>query len=599
MLVQFLQRNATRNDAPPQLRKWLENTREKIYAELSQLSDEKKCIVQGNELDKRIFLPVFFVERIEKYYFTIEETSDKPFLSEINLNTKIPPEYVREISAETGIIDYLSEPQKTQLPVLKFIFPDNFGHALVLSSHVPHRILETALSKLKRSMQKNMTVDFYKQKLLSHFPGQETHIKEFIKNISMYHSKCIEEIETANDITFSSWLFLCPLIKTQIKDMVIRNRVVYPENIALYQSVTLLLGFNNYYKIRAINKREKDMAFAAIEEKMTEVPYLFTFDDILKFTTTGGIFILHRYTEEDLRNWIKQKTMPDNNKLPAILKFKGTNNEEYFVRKDRVLAFCSYILKDLQPTIKKDIASRWTKILKHYYKEKSMENDADFEKLLQKLVRLYAPVVFTILRDKRTVLLQNELIAESFDSSKIERFFDEKGIMPFIKLFGLQRENLMLYSKLSLPFWYSIPVIVSIVSFFKYKIRRASIYYKENGASADADLKPSLKSSAEKLAKEIVPDNFTIDEYLNNLINRWNQILAKPAREKLTSDVNTTIKDYLRNAIKTFGYHALNASMLDELADRIIRANTALSRINSKNALHIYIKTYITKSLLD
>jgi hypothetical protein len=600
VLAQFLQRNAIRADAPPQLRKWQENTREKIYMELSRLSDEGKCIVQGETANQRIFLPGFFVEKIEKFYFMIDETNDRPFLSEKNLNTKIPPEYIREISVETGMMDYLSRPQDTQLPVLKFVFPDNFGEALLLAGHVPYRALEAALSRLKRSMQKNRTLDFYKQKLFMRFPGQEIHVKEFIKNIAMYHSKSIEEIETANDFTFSSWLFLCPLIKTQIKDMIERSNEIYPETIALYQAVTLLLGFNNHFKLLAINKRDKNMAFAAIEEKMTAAPYMFTFDDIFKFTAAGGMVILQRYTEKDLQEWMKQKMIPVNDKLPDILKFTDTNKKEYFVRRDRLLTLCSYILKDLQPKIKNDVTDHWTKLLKSYYKDKSMENDEAFEGLLQRLVRLYSPIVLIILRDKRTVLLQYETITESVDSSKVDKFFEGNDMIPFRKLFGFRRDSLLLYSKLSLPFWYSIPVIVSLGRFFKHKIKNESVYYKEAGkAAAENDLRPSLKSSAEKLAKEIVPDNTTIDEYMTSLIDRWNQLLNKPAQEKLTRDVNATVKDYMRNAVRTFGSQALSSSMLDELAERIISANPALSRISNKNALRIYIKVYITRTLLN
>jgi hypothetical protein len=341
------------------------------------------------------------------------------------------------------------------------------------------------------------------------------------------------------------------------------------------------------------------MAFAAVDEKMMEAPYIFTFDEILKFTAAGGMVILQRYTEEDLREWMKQKMIPVNDKFSDILKFTGTDKKEYFVRSDRLLTLCSYILKDLQPKIKNDVTDHWTKILKSYYKDKSMENDEAFEGFLQRLVRLYSPIILIILRDKRTALLQYEAIAESINPSKIDKFFDGNEMIPFRKLFGLRRDSLLLYSKLSLPFWYSIPVIVSLGRFFKHKIKNESVYYKETGKAAENDLRPSLRSSAEKLAKEIVPDNTTIDEYMTSLIDRWNQLLNKPAQEKFTRDVNTTIKDYMRNAIKTFGSQALNSSMLDELAERMISANPALSQISNKNALRIYIKVYMTKVLLN
>jgi hypothetical protein len=597
-LVNFLQRNAHRPGVPPQLKYWAENTQEKIYAELASLSEGQKCILQDDGQNQRIFLPAFFVEKLELMYFNIDKTSDKAFPCEKDLSTSIPAEYVREISVESGIINYLAAPQKTVFPILKLVFQERFGSILTLSTHLPRRIMEIAISKIKLSMQSTRSMDFYRQKLLTHFPGQEVYAKSFFENFTRHQQTCIDDIEKSNDFTFSAWLFLCPLIKTQVTDAIERNGEVSSENIGLYQSVSLLLIFNNYYKVIAINKLDKEKAFASINEKMGLPPYLFNFNEIFNLTGTGGMQILNHYTEDDLMEWLKQKMTMRDDKLPAILKFCGVDGKDNFIRKDKVFALCLYLLKDLQLKTKDEITNRWVKLLRDYLKEKAMENDGHFEDLVIRSARLYVPLLLILLNDKKTVLLQQEILEESPDPSKVEKFFLNGKPIPLRKLLRLKREDLLHEAKLILPFWYSIPFIITLGRILKHGIGKTGVYFKEEKKSVSG-YTSTLKNSAEKMSKELVPDDQKLDEYMNSILDRWNQILNRQAREKLTRDVNSTIKDYMRNAIKNFGHRALSASMLEELADRIIMSNQALSKINNRNSLRLYIKLFITKILLN
>jgi hypothetical protein len=598
-LVNLLQKNALRTGAPFQMKYWRENTQEKVDAELARMAAEQKCVIQGSAKNQRIFLPNFFVEKLEALYFNIDKTSDRAFPCEKDFSVVIPAEYTRGIFVDNSMINYLTEPQTSVLPILKLRFPENFGCIFALSIHVPHRILEIALSKIKISMQRSRSMDFYKQKLITHFPGQEIYVKSFFENFTMHQQVCLEDIKKSNDFTFSAWLFLCPLIKTQVTDAVGRSGEISPENMGLYQSASIILVFNNYYKVIAINKRDKEKAFSLIHEKMGMPPYLFTFSEIFQFTGIGGLQILYHFTENDLLEWLKQKMMVHENNLPDMLKFPGVDGKDNFVRKDRVLTLCSYLLKDLQPKIKDEIINRWVKLLRGYFKEMAMESNLYFDTLVTKSARLYSPILLNLLHDKKTVLLQDEAIEASFDPSKVEKFFVNGNMIPLRKLLRLKREDILRTCKLILPFWYSIPGIIMLGRIIKHGFNAENAYFKEPENQAASAYTTTLKNSAEKLSKELVPDNTELNDYINTILDRWNQILNNSAREKLTQDTNITIKDYTRNALKNFGPRAFSSMMLEELADRIVMSNQALSKIKNRNSLRLYIKLFITKVLLN
>ncbi|MDR0382815.1 MAG: hypothetical protein LBH50_02390 [Spirochaetaceae bacterium] len=596
ILTKFLRKNGSRPDAPPELKFWAENTHKKLLAEITKLSEAGKCVIKEEPQAVKIFLPDFMIDKIEELYISADITADKPFPSMEKISEDIPNEYVRNISVEAGLINYLASPQTTRMPVLKLLFPDRFSNMAVLPDMLPGRVLEISLLKIKRSIQKNMLADFYQQKLMAHFTGQELRVRAFFNNIMQNQSACITDIEESSDFVFSSWIFLCSMIKTYVNTLIGRNGQIFPENVALYQAAMMTLVIVNHYKIIAINKRNKEMAFAAVYGKMAEPPYMYWLNDVSNFTGPGGLRILQNYTEEDLNEWIKRKTAITADKLPDLIKFTGNEKMDFFVRKDKVFPLCSALLKDVQNKVKSEIVNRWIKTLRGYRKEKAMENDQDFDELVRKSVWLYAPAFVTVLRDKKTFILWRELLDEGEDTSTADKYFDSGASAPLKKILRLKREELLLYCRLSLPFWYSVPFIVLLARLLKRGFNKEKDSAESEKKEA-SDKASNLKTSAKKLAKEITPKDLTLDEYVTKTIDRWNQLLNKQAREKLIRDVNKIIKDYIPHALKFFGSGMLNSALLDEVAQRVLYSSPDLSKINNKNALCLYIKLFIIKTL--
>ncbi|MDR1148904.1 MAG: hypothetical protein LBK66_09765 [Spirochaetaceae bacterium] len=600
-LINVLQRNAMLQDKENKqsaLKQWLgDNIHEKIFAELERLSDEQKCIIQGEAPHQRILLPNFFIERLEQLYLSIESSNSRPFPDESYFRTKIPAGLIKEISVENGLIDYLGTPQQSILPIIKLVFPENFGHALVLSTQIPKCLLEASILKLKYSMQSTKTLVFYQQKLTAHFPGQEPNVKRFIKNLTQNQSDCIEDLIESKDFTFSSWIFLYPLIKMHVKDTIVRDDGISPESMALYQSITLLQSFNNYYKVAAISKHNKMLSFSAVYERMADPPYMYTFNSLMKLNKPGGVLILQRYTENDLKEWLNYKTISDNEKLPYLFKFRIPNDDDFFVRKDKVFTLCASLLKDLRPKVKMEITNRWTKLLGDYYKEKAMENDLDFESLITKISKLYAPALMSIINSPKFDILQQGVIEEGIESPKNVACFVNGEILPLRTLLDLKRADLLLYCRLSLPFWHSIPFIVAIGRILKHKSNNA--YYTEADKQLETDASLYLKQSARKIINEIVPDNTNPDDYMKSMLNRWNRLINKVSKDRLTHDVDIAIKNGKQYIDKMLKRRILTQSMLNETAESIIHSNAVLARISNKNALRIYIKLSITKTLLE
>ncbi|GHU41074.1 hypothetical protein FACS1894190_08730 [Spirochaetia bacterium] len=598
IFISFLKNNAEReNGGNLQINDWAGNTKEKVMTELSELVNSGKCKMKVGTKGQKIFLPVFYIDKLAQVYVTIGESGEQPYPNEKSLRFEIPEDLVRRVSVETGLLDYMNNPQKTALPVIKLLFPKSFGEALALSTHIPGRILEAAIIKIKDSLRKNNQLDSIKQKLLIHFPGQMPRVKEFINILMMRPLDAVAQMEEANEFTFSAWVFLCPVIKTQIADSAIRNNEITPADAALFQAVSILLIINNHYKILAMNQKERELMLASVDEKMLEPPYRYTMSDIMQFTTKQGIPIFNNFPENEFQAFIKKRlAVPDTEHLPEWLRYG--EDVEWFIRKDKVWNFLKILIADARTKVRDEVTTHWMNILRDYHRDVSMDKDQNFEDMLNRNVRLFVPSLYTILHDKKTAVLQEELLRNKSEITEIEKYYTVDKPITLSKMLNMNRTEIMTGCRYSLPLWYSIPFIVSIICFFRNG--PAGKYVDANKRmSGKKDTGISMQAQAEKLMADMVPEGSDVDQYLESIIDRWNQILNKTARNTLIHDVNAIIKNHVRHVLKMQDKNRFNAQMLEATTESIISANSALGKINNRDALRLYIKLYITKILSD
>jgi hypothetical protein len=600
--IKFMEKNVQREDAAVlNIDDWKTDTRGKIIRGLSELASQGKVEVSGSGLEQKIIVNSFYTDIISRYYTTQLSGPIIPFPNEIMLRAKIPPDLVKTVNINNNFTNYIAGNSDSPNQIVKIIFGDAYGSAFTLASFLPQRLLEVALQKIEYCLRTRSEMEYYAQKLMIHFKGQEIRIRSFVNVLTSRPLDNIKSIEESSDFTYSVWLFLCPLIRKHIEELAARVNECTPVQVALVQAAIVVMAINNYYQVNVLNKRNKDMALGAVYERLGEIPYIFSLSDIINFTGASGAPLNQRYSEQELDSFLKEKTaFTSEAKLPDLLKFKGRDGTEWFVRKQRVWPLCSKLMTEVQPQIKNEITGRWMRILKDYRRENAMDKDSDFEELLERFCNFFSPQFLLVAHDKKIGLLQEELLVEHGSLPKGERLFEGDRPVPLKILLRLRREDIIYSCKLSLPFWYSITVLVKLIGVFKGKGKKekinTAVASKKTSSSTGGE---TLRDSAEKLMKVFVPAGSNIDSYLESIRDRWNQLLDKQAQKKLTEDVHAITRAHLNHVLKLQKPNSFDNQMLEDNADQIINMNAALDRITNKNALRLYIKVLITKFLLS
>jgi hypothetical protein len=578
------------------------NARGKVSEGLNALIEEGKIGLETNDGSTKIVMPNFYNDVIEKEYLSIHDQRKLPFPSEETLDIKIPAAKVKVIRVEKDMVNYLSEEHKSPHQIIKLVFPENFGAALTLESMYPTKMLEYSFVKLQEALHQRSEMDFFTQRLTSRIKDHESRVKDFLSSIVMRPAECIANIEAADEFASAAWTFLCPIIYSHISEIIRRYNEEAPTDYsAIIQASTIVSAYNNFYLAESIYRKQKEAALGAIETRLSEYPFAFTIGDMLDFKTEAGIPILQRYTPTDLEDFLGKRTSrTDAKELPALLKFVARDGMEWYVKKDRVFTLCTRLLVEARTQIKTDIEERWAKTLYAYKYEDAMDKNAEFEDLLIRTANLYTPLLLTVVRDKKTALLQAEVLLKNGSLPRNESFFERDRPIPLRTLLILKREDMLRRARFSLPFWYSIKPLVSLMRYLKFGKKKGEDRAAAGAGGAGAkpeENRESLRDSAIKLARTLVPDGTTLDGYLDALNNKWNQRLNPNEEKKLRGDVNTIIRGYIQQVYKNQFSSMLTVYMLDDIAENIVRNTAGLSKINNKNALRLYIKIYITKLL--
>jgi hypothetical protein len=234
-----------------------------------------------------------------------------------------------------------------------------------------------------------------------------------------------------------------------------------------------------------------------------------------------------------------------------------------------------------------------------------MEKDEDYERLLQRLVGELTPDLMAVLADKKLCMVCDELEQAQGFIPENSRFFQRGGtLLPLATLLLMKRREMMAETKALLPFWYSISLFVSLAAFFaKLKSLRfekgetASKNVFGGRSLANRSQEKEIKEAGRQLESEMVPLGDEIDAYLGRLENRWNTLIAAPAREDLSADVRALIRDRLRQVLHGRRRVMLTRESLEKLAVRVAEENDTLRDLNNQENLRQFIALYMVKLL--
>ncbi|MDR2468348.1 MAG: hypothetical protein LBD22_05245, partial [Spirochaetaceae bacterium] len=225
-----------------------------------------------------------------------------------------------------------------------------------------------------------------------------------------------------------------------------------------------------YYREIVVENDESVQLLKTIDENLEKSPYVYTTKQISEFCGEDKVPLIQRYSREIILTAIKKKTAitPNSLQLPSLLTFVDSESEKWFVVKHKLY----YAFEDLRDkersNIKKRLTTRWREIIKEYRNEPSMKNDIEFERLVIEIANEHAPLFTAVYLDGKFVITKEELQMDAGIATVTKNFFADGVLSPLHKILGFNRTYLIKSINATLPFWYSVPLFVAIIKFFKH-----------------------------------------------------------------------------------------------------------------------------------
>jgi hypothetical protein len=591
-------------DEQPEWTKWSKDASRKIWEELGPLIEEGKCALLTEKTGARIYLRRFYIDLVQAAYVNPDESASQPFPAEKHFKIKIPPEHLKSLNVVTDMVAYLENPQSEAMPLILLVFPPGLPGALALSAMIPRRLLETAMLKVRFFLRITDNKDYLQNKLIPHYQGKEAQLRDLFNRILMRPMDCLNDLESGEDFPYLFWSTFCGLTRSDIT----RKKDLQNEEIGVMQSSYIIEIMNNYYRAKAFKRKERDIALNDLALAFDLPPYAFSLEAILKFANSKGVPLLGLYSQEDLQQWLTERMrVVSREALPEMLLITGPADAKRYIKKEHYFTFSVQLLNAARPLMRQAVKDRWVGIIREYRKESAMERDDAYERLLQRLVGEQAPELMAVLVDKKLYLVCDELEQAQGFIPENSRFFLHGGsLLPLATILLLKRKEVLAEAKALLPFWYSMSFFVALVALFQKlkqlrpgKDGRAKRTVSGGRPSGNGSQEQELEEAGRRLEGEIVPFGEEIDAYLERLENRWNTLLAKQAREDLSTDVRTLVRDRLRQALHGQRHIMVTRDSLEKLAARIIEENNALRELNNQENLRHFIVLYMVKLLIQ
>lgn len=578
-----------------------------LIPKLFLLQQERRLalIATGNRIDS-IILPEAFTETVCAEYRRIEENPDIPFPDEGSLRLVIPSEWIQIVSVENDLPALVEFEGTRPVPFYRLLFPEGLKSMLVLSVAVGDKLLEYAVLKIRNYLRKGSNRDYIQQRLLPAFTGRESMLKDALTTVIIKPFDAVEEMRQGrNDFVYTFWAYLTSAVR---KDLGGKSDPT-PDDICSQQSLFIMDVYNTLYRSRAQRGQERETAFNSLGILLRKVPYLYTLQEICDFRDTQGRPLLGKYTREELEAWIYERsTKAGEGVLPEILLINTGNGRTALIAKDRFLPYLLKLMREARVIIKSDLTRDWRALLYDFEHVDAMGDDQSFRVELANRIATAAPLLATALAMNLAPLVYEEHKGSREAPAELEPCFGYGRTADPDVLLDLDRKRLLIDVRMLLPLWYTIPVLSWIISLFrrgaarkakeKQALRLATIEEESKSPARQGPNNRALEFSeaARKAERRLVPQGYNLEEYLQTLIGRWNNLLDPVAKANLTEDINSLVRDFLRGVLRTMKPSGFTADRLELMSSNLADTPNLL-KIRNHKALQEYIKLYMIKML--
>ncbi|HNY17263.1 MAG TPA: hypothetical protein PKL75_07425 [Treponemataceae bacterium] len=588
----------------PELVRYLDDTINTVQKEIDALEVAGKVIIAIDVKNRKtVFVPQFFIDRMIQRYRDLEDRPEVPFPLSAELPQGFPPTFLKPIYITSDFAELIESGERTNTHLNQLIFPDETPPLVYPPSLSPEKLLDLALAKIRLFLHKDESRDFIQKRMMIANPGKELTIKNQLTQFQTRPSESQRALKHAGE-AFLFFSYLCSFIRQDFS----KKNDKTPEEITLIQAVYITEYLNNYYKNRAQADLQRETALKNLELCFQKPPYYYDMETISRFTDSRGVPLLGQYKNTDLDSFIKERTAESSSSmLPLLLVFKTANGNRYFLLKEKVVPLAVKLCNDSRKVIKDSLTREWFQLLCNYRQEGAMKNQADFERKLEALCKSSAPMLHALLTASFVPLLPLEAPGAEADVPNGFKMFDRGKLLPWSELLMLDRQELLTDTRIMLPFWYTIPILSSIVAFFR-RPRAAKEQEKRPQAQAVEELeaapkgksskeirdqrKTELRGAAQRLERKFVPEGSTLENEMSAQLDLWNRTLNPQVKDNLTEDVNSLVRDYVRRIIKSIKASTFDAARVENLAQTLVDT-PSLIKIKNRDALVGYVELYI------
>lgn len=594
-LADYLHRYAQRNMVEkPDCAQYLDISESRLVTELETLESQGMVeIIDDKRKGKMLFIPFFFLDKVARQYDSIREKPELPFPLANEIPQNFSKRFLRYIRINAGFTDLQPESGNSAF-LYQLIFPDDTPPLIFPGNFSTDQMLDFAIAKLRFFFQKDELRDFIQKKLLTANPGKEYSIRKFMLTIQAHSSEALYTLKKSGDV-YLYWSYLCSVVKQEFA----KKTEKMNDEITILQSIFIIEYLNNYYRNTTQQSIQRETALKNLDLALQKPPYYFNKAVIVNFKDSRGVPLLGQYSQQDLEQYIQEKTTAiGDSTLPELLSFKTGDGERYYIMLEKTVPLLISLVNDNRKKIRDVCLKKWYHQLIRFEQTEAMHSDTAFNTLLKSLCAEYVPMLYSLLSAPFIPsLVTNKRITEH-QAAEIRRIFSNDRLLSYIDLFMLNRQELLTDAKILLPFWYTIPVLSSIIAFFMRPRSNAKApqdrdsSQKEKTPAQQPAKKASPREIAYELQSEFIPEGKTLQDCIIEQLDLWNTIIDPVIRKQNTEDVNAFIRDQVKLAHKTQSFTKLSTDRIHNLAEAITRAS-GLSKVKNKGALRLYTEYYI------
>ncbi|MGP1437914.1 MAG: hypothetical protein ACTTKH_02440 [Treponema sp.] len=576
----------------PDLVQYVEITNEELLEIVKEFADEGVLSVVVNKKNVIVFVPYFYIENVDRIYQDIEKREDVPFPLASDLPASFPKQLTRKITFDDEFLHI--NPTDTNDFVYLLTFSGSAKSMLFPARYTADNLLTLCIKKIQLYFKKDETKDYLQKRLLIANPSKDATVRSFVMKIQSKDMGVIRAIKEADD-NYLLWGQLCAFIKQDID----KKNEKLPDEEALLEAVSIVDFLNNHYRGAHQKDLQKQTALKNLTLAFQRPPYYFTIKTITDFVDSRGIPLLGQYNQTDLTDYLQKKTsICESFSVPDILTFRNSSGERFYVYADKVIPLLISLVTEHRAQVKDACVAKWVHLLKNFKQDASMKNNEAFNRFIKEMCEAEANNIYAILNAPFMGALVLDKKINDIQAGEIARLYPDGKQASYSEILMLSRIELLNDAKIVLPFYYTLPLISSIISLFVGRKKEAKAENKkEEQAPATKKIvkqKKTYKDVVDNLSHDMLPQGLSMEEALQYYLDLWNTNLNAKLRNNLTEDINSFIRDYLRNIQRRLPVSSVDRQRVEQLAETIVHTNS-LAKIKDKKALKSYVEIYILK----